>query len=975
MDLFTLITPLTYAVLIVLWCLIVVYILREYRNLRDFHGPTRVLVVVLAIDAVRTLFESIYFGSWYSARVGYFPQWVFELLVQPQYVFIPKIINVIAALLIFLFLILRWIPELARTEKNQAKQFADLQESEARFRNYFELGLVGMAVTSPEKGWVQFNDRLCEILGQTRESLAQVTWASITHPDDMEKDLACFNQVMAGETSGYSMDKRFIRPDGGLVHASISVRAIRNADHSINHFVAMVHDITERKRQEERRQNNLKRLNEINRLQEELIKPGTMPEKFQRITQMAVELFDQDFCRLWVIRPGDICNTGCLHGGVDTQGEKVCENRRYCLHLEASSGRYTQLNGTHQRVPLGRFKIGRLAVGASNRLLTNHAATDPQIHNQAWAKKLGLISFAGYKVRSQEGKAIGVLAMFSKHVMTEEEQAFMAYLAETASHLILAGQAEGYLRQSKKDAEEASKAKSDFLATMSHEIRTPMNAILGMTELLKNTHLSKDQDAYLVTLTRSSKILLALIDDILDLSKIEAGQLTLEDTPFNLSDLVEEVVKLLSFTAQDKGISLVYHRDEQTPLWVRGDPTRLRQVLLNLIGNAVKFTQNGTVDLQVAQGGAGQIRFVIKDTGPGIPPKKQQRIFLPFTQADSTTTRSHGGTGLGLTICNRLVNLMGGRIHLESQVGLGSTFSFSIPLPPVSPESISKGVEIYLSDREQDGAITTSLGLAILLAEDVEENCMVIEGFLRDSDCQLTIAHNGLEAVEAFEKGRFDLILMDIQMPKMDGYAATRAIRQREKGLGLRPIPIIALTAHALQGESEQTQEAGCDLHLTKPVSRTRLLEVLSRVQKRPESLSTTNPMEPLGAGGSPLTEEGQTAPGLSNQVLDQLRQDFAGEIVVPLEIFLEKLPERLQDVHAAIQAGNLEALMVNAHKVKGTAATFGAIRLSEIARDLERLGSEANLPEAEKRLPQFMAEGEIVRDEIKRVLSREMSS
>ncbi|MBF0423831.1 MAG: ABC transporter substrate-binding protein, partial [Magnetococcales bacterium] len=378
-------------------------------------------------------------------------------------------------------------------------------------------------------------------------------------------------------------------------------------------------------------------------------------------------------------------------------------------------------------------------------------------------------------------------------------------------------------------AEEANQAKSIFLATMSHEIRTPLNAILGMGEILAETTLTASQSRCVTTLNKSGEALLSLINDILDLSKIEAGQVVLESMTFDLRDFLAATLELFSFSALDKGILLTSEIDKEVPRIVEGDTTRLRQVLLNLIGNAIKFTERGEVILRVAPGDDPKVSFAVIDSGKGIPQERQQDIFQPFTQADSSITRKHGGTGLGLTISQRLVVLMGGEIGLTSVVGHGSTFLFSIPLPRASDEMIphqSPGRHYPPEEVLADRGTSNSL-LTILLAEDTEENRLVVQTYLQNPSCMVLEAENGREAVRLFQSTPCDLVLMDIQMPEMDGYEATRQIRAWEISKGLPPTPIIALTAHAMNEESEKIFAAGCNLHLTKPIRKIKLLAAI----------------------------------------------------------------------------------------------------------------------------------------------------
>ncbi|MBF0621893.1 MAG: response regulator [Magnetococcales bacterium] len=390
--------------------------------------------------------------------------------------------------------------------------------------------------------------------------------------------------------------------------------------------------------------------------------------------------------------------------------------------------------------------------------------------------------------------------------------------------------AEKALFQAKEQAEKANLAKSEFLAAMSHDIRTPMNAVLGMGELLNDTSLTPSQSKFVKTINQAGEVLLALINDILDLSKIEAGQLELEKTRFQVDDIIINLTEMLSLDAQNKGLSLSTLIKPQTPLKpVVGDPERLRQVLLNLIGNALKFTESGEVTVSVVQNGEDSCTFSVIDTGIGIAEDRQQLIFQPFTQAEASTTRRFGGTGLGLSICNQLVKAMGGRMTVDSRPNQGSAFSFTIPLP--------------YSDHATNGQLPTrsapmphkppALGidtLSILLVDDSEDNRMLIRAFLNNTPHRITCAENGIEAVNFCKKEHFDLILMDVQMPIMDGYEATRTIRSLEKQTNQKPTIIIALTAHAMKEVTHRVIAAGCDLHLAKPIRKARLMETLDQI-------------------------------------------------------------------------------------------------------------------------------------------------
>lgn len=378
-------------------------------------------------------------------------------------------------------------------------------------------------------------------------------------------------------------------------------------------------------------------------------------------------------------------------------------------------------------------------------------------------------------------------------------------------------------------AEQLAQARSEFLAKMSHEIRTPLNGVIATADLLATTEMTAEQRDLLNTLTLSAKTLLELINDILDFSKIEAGKMVLETLPLTPAVLAEEVVSIMGPAARRKGLTLRTELKAELPVRVLGDPHRLRQILLNFVGNAIKFTEQGEIVVQVrrveSQTPAQNhvwLRFEVQDTGIGIPPDKQTSIFDSFTQADNSITRRYGGTGLGLTICKRLVELMGGRIGVVSQPGEGSCFWFEVSVPIVHG-----GEEI--PQASASASEPTSLeGLRVLLVEDNSVNQKVAVRMLQKLGCEITVAENGQQALEILARDSFDVVLMDVQMPLMDGLTATRLLRAREQGTGKRQV-VIALTANATQSDREQCFEAGMDDYLSKPLTLEALRAVLMR--------------------------------------------------------------------------------------------------------------------------------------------------
>ena len=834
----------------------------------------------------------------------------------------------LTGLLGFLYVLLR------RTDQGICLQHVELQESEERLDLAMSVANDGIWDWYMADNTVLFDSRYYTMAGYEPNEFPYSfdEWEKRVHPDDIQQAKQATEQYLSGDSKVYEAEFRFLCKDGNYMWIRAKGKVVARDDKANpTRFVGTHTDITQRKRSEQRLQESEQRTKFIL----EQVQTGVIiiaedtheilfvNNALETMTQVPLKEMVGSTCHDYK----ELCPEGKGNCPISDLGLKI-ENSEKTMHR--ADGTKLDILKTVKTIELG-------------------------------GKKCLLGTFVDIsKLKEAEETAIS---------MMNEAEAARKETEEINEHLEMAT---GRANDMAAHAEMANMAKSEFLANMSHEIRTPMNAIIGFSDLLADEDLTAEQKQDVNIIRDSGHNLLNLINDILDFSKIEAGQLDIESFDCSLEKILNSIKSMMKPMVEKKSLEFKISESNNLPTQIRTDPTRLNQCLINLVNNAVKFTEQGHVHINVSlidKDHQQYIRFDVADTGIGIAKDRQEAIFESFTQEDGSTTRKYGGTGLGLTITKQLAELLSGELTLTSELEKGSVFSLTIPAgvdltkqPLLDRNNIARH-----ADSTQTKAAQPEFSGNVLVAEDVKTNQKLIERMLENAGLEVVLANDGAKAVEQVQAKSFDLIFMDIQMPNMNGYEATRAIRK--KGI---TTPIVALTANAMKGDEQKCLEAGCDSYLAKPIDRKELLKMLDKYLSHASENAIDTAAETIDAIKDEVDELNRSVTDAvmeSDEVIidwsalvRRMGDDDEEFIAEVIDGWLESNQDCVKALAEAIETENAGEIHILAHTIKGSVAMITATALEKAALQLEIAGRDGKLENTRKMFAEIEKEFEKVK-------------
>ncbi len=903
------------------------------------------------------------------------------------------------------------------TERDQTQKA--LKESEDRYLNIFNSSADAILIFNLNGNIIDANPAACRMYGYSQEELIHLTGRQIIHPDYHDS----FEQVKKSDPERFAdlfpVSAVDVRKDGSLFN--VEIHGTMFDYKGSPYLLSVVRDTTERTHAEQEikkshsllratiessaeaivvidKDKNLFTLNrkfiEMWRLPDEW---AEIPEPKKRFRLVTEKVKDPRIFSRRVKELSDDLETDAYDIFEMKDGRIIeCHARPFKIGDKIAGRLYAYLDVTEQKVAEKSLRESEAKLRAIfDNVVVGISIIDLEGQyfyiNDKWAEMLGYtkekicqFKYADITYTQDIEKSRNLLQKLvrgdigkyelEKRYVRKDGSVFWANLSVSPIYDIDGNiesvigiaididgrkQTETELLRAKEAAEAATCSKSEFLANMSHEIRTPMNAIIGMTGLLLSTELTPEQRDYAETALSSSDILLSLISDILDFSKIEAGKTDLEILDFNLRDIVRDIINILAIRADEKGLRLVSQIDSDVCPFLRGDPVRVRQILLNLVNNAIKFTQTGDVVICVSVEKNGDVHsrlpFTVTDTGVGIPKDSVDRLFKSFSQADASTTRRYGGTGLGLAISKQLAEMMGGEIGVESQEGKGSTFWFTGIFGNSELKTGNWKLETgnwKLGTRNSGpGPLRNEASnIRILIVEDNRLNQKVALAIMKKLGLSADLATGGTEAIEAIKTMSYDLVLMDVQMPEMDGIEATKKIRNSE--FEARNVPIIAMTANVMKGDRERCLEAGMNDYVSKPIDPDELLSAIEKQLSVIRCHSSSGSCQ-LPAGSEQLSEKDQVlidnCPLATDNCFEreELLNRLGGDESLCKKfsrMFVQRMPVEIEELNAVLDKNDPELVILQAHNIKGMCSNISAHRLRNVASEMEAAGKKGDL-------------------------------